>query len=231
MGSVDNTEKQTPGTLPKVLPVKPCEPNNTLSSATKQALQDAMENCTLRTDTHRELRAMLLSVHPCPPLPMLANNAESHEIRVFSSHDFLATAIDRMLLNPDIMRDTERRDSQLALCEMLAKGFASINADGSLSRTSRIDAIYDKLTSFSRNYAALYFDKEHRQSLDIRFTSWYDVCRKDAVHMAACAHLRAFNIMRNIEPSSPTEFEDLSYGDVLVKFCRSLVDSQGVLFT
>ena len=50
----------------------------------------------VRTDANREIRSMLPSVHPCPLLPQIANNSSDSCQRVFSSHDFLATAIDRM---------------------------------------------------------------------------------------------------------------------------------------
>ena len=70
------------------------------------------ENAVLREDRHRELRSMLLSVHPCPPLPQLALGGLYKEERVFSSHDFLATAIDRMLVKKDNVFDARRRDKQ-----------------------------------------------------------------------------------------------------------------------
>ncbi|KAJ1464864.1 hypothetical protein T484DRAFT_1757787, partial [Baffinella frigidus] len=73
------------------------------------------ENAVLREDRNRELRSMLLSVHPCPPLPQIALGGLYKDDRVFSSHDFLATAIDRMLVKRDSVFDSQRRDKQHAL--------------------------------------------------------------------------------------------------------------------
>lgn len=189
-------------------------------------LQAAAEG-SLRADAHRELRAMLLSVHPCPPLPMIARGGEDYAQRVISSHDFLATAIDRMLLNPDVLRDTERRDSQLALCEKLSADLANVQQNNQQTPEQQMDETYQLLCSFSRNYVALYFDKSRRRTLDIRFTPWRDVCCKDPVHTAACSHLRAFKIMQGEEPSAPDEHEDLAYDAVLLKFCTLCVQSNG----
>ncbi|KAJ1465558.1 hypothetical protein T484DRAFT_1757323, partial [Baffinella frigidus] len=69
----------------------------------------APESSTLREDRNRELRAMLLSVHPCPPLPQVALGGLHMEARVFSSHDLLASSIERMLVNNDSVRNEARR--------------------------------------------------------------------------------------------------------------------------
>jgi len=190
-------------------------------------LVQALNEGSLRADAHRELRAMLLSVHPCPPLPMIVCGGEDHAQRVISSHDFLATAIDRMLLNPNVLRDSERRDSQLALCEKLAADLANVQQHNQQTPEQQVDETYQLLCSFARNYVALYFDMARRRTLDIRFTPWSDVCRRDPVHAAACSHLRAFKIMRGEEPSAPDEYEDLAYDAVLLKFCELCVQSNG----
>jgi hypothetical protein len=199
---------------------------STKRSKPNQDIAQALEMGTLRDDAHRELRAMLLSAHPCPPLPMIANTAEG-SLRVFSSHDFLATAVDRMLLNPNILRDLERRESQLALCEKLAKDLEVVMRDSSYTGDNKTTANYDLLTSFSRNYVALYFEKARRCTLDIRFTPWQHVCRKDVTHLAACAHLRALHILMG-EDVDTDQYNDFGYDAVINEFCRRTVMNKGM---
>ena len=181
----------------------------------------------LRGDAHRELRAMLLTAHPCPPLPQIANSADNMMRRVFSSHDFLSTAIDRMLLEPDKKRDTERRDAQLLLCHRLAAALPGLLENDST------DALYEEFTRFARSYVALYFPIARRETLDIRFEPLDNVCRGDAVHLAACAHLRALRVFRQAINESgggddaKNAFEDLSYGDVLRAFATEVKNSGG----
>ena len=181
-----------------------------------QALDDGAE---VRADVNREIRSMLLSVYPCPPLPQMANS-DSHR-SVFSSHDFLATAIDRMLIQPDVVRDTQRRDAQLVLCQNLAltlsKALTSEYKDKS-------DAVYGLMTCFSRKYVQLYFDNNMAKDLDIRFMPLDHVCRGNSIHMLACSHLRAYRIMKGIEPTCDSQFEDLSYSSVLLEFAKECVE-------
>jgi hypothetical protein len=180
----------------------------------------------LRADAHRELRAMLLTAHPCPPLPQIANSADNSVQRVFSSHDFLSTAIDRMIALPDETRDHQRREEQLLKCRELAAALPWLIAHGST------EALYETFTKFARSYVGLYFDPARRASLDIRFCPVDDVCRGDPVHKAACAHLRALRMLRNTNKQKATEdaadaFEHLGYGDVLRAFAREVCDSEG----
>jgi hypothetical protein len=364
------------------------------------------ENAVLREDRHRELRSMLLSVHPCPPLPQLALGGLYKEERVFSSHDFLATAIDRMLVKKDNVFDALRRDKQhklvtdfftemRALCapektvpsqaeesgakadkavpafpsssssqveESGAKADKAVPAfppspssqaeeitiiagvlpslvrlsemksevvsidipdseplstDGSEdvdpvdtkpidtdtadikvidANTSEINAIdagtseikaidantseikaidantseikaidantseikaidvletdptptrlkpFDKLsnvvqtsstalseriykcfTTFSRQHAIVYFLENDAHNIDIRYKDLDHVCKGDPIHLAACSHLRAFRIVRGVEPTSSTQYHDDSYADVIVAFAREVV--------
>jgi hypothetical protein len=191
-----------------------------VSGATSRAFPREFPGGELRVDANRELRAMLLSVHPCPPLPQLGRGGDGSE-RVFSSHDFLATAIDRMLLNPDAQREKARRHAQLALCHTLAGEL------GDAVEKADTDTLYTLFTRFARSYASLYFEPTRRGALDIRFCPWADVCRGDPVHMAACAHLRALRIMRGIEPASADEFESQSYDSVLHAFARETAATGG----
>ena len=184
-----------------------------------QAIDDGAE---ARTDVNRELRSMLLSVHPCPPLPQIAgNNTNSYE-RVFSSHDFLATAIDRMLIQPDVLRDIDRRDNQLSLCKELSVTLKHV-LDGT-AHADKPEAVYSLLTCFARGYVKLYFDKNYAKSLDIRFMPLDHVCKGNSVHTLACSHLRAYRIMKGVEPNSGSQFEDLSYSQVLMKFAEEIVE-------
>ena len=190
-------------------------------------MKDDSDNSVLfRADAHRELRAMLLTVHPCPPLPQIANSADNRVQRVFSSHDFLSTAIDRMIAHPDETRDSKRRDEQLQECRKLANALPHILAQHST------DMLYDTFTKFARTYVGLYFDTARRASLDIRFRAWDDVCRGDPVHKACCAHLRALRMFRNannddVRKDATDAFEHLSYADVLRAFAQEVCDSQG----
>jgi hypothetical protein len=196
---------------------------STLAVTQKERLTQAIDDgAEARTDVNRELRSMLLSVHPCPPLPQIAgNNAGSCE-RVFSSHDFLATAIDRMLIQPDVLRDTDRRDNQLALCKELSLTLKHV-LDGK-EHADKPEAVYSLLTCFARGYVKLYFDKKQAESLDIRFKPLDHVCKGNTVHMLACSHLRAYRIMKGVEPSSDSQFEDLSYSHVLMAFAKEIVE-------
>lgn len=193
----------------------------------KQRLTRALEDgAQTRTDVNRELRSMLLSVHPCPPLPQIANNNAQNAERVFSSHDFLATAIDRMLIQPDVLRDTNRRDNQLLLCKNLYLTLQHTLADKECAVgkecTDRAAAVYGILTCFARNYVKLYFDK-NAKDLDIRFMPLDYVCKGNTVHMLACSHLRAYRIMKGIEPTSDSQFEECSYSTVIVLFATEYV--------
>ena len=173
----------------------------------------------LRQDQNRELRAMLLSVHCCPPLPQVALGGLNKEDRVFSSHDFLATCIDRMLIQQNVELDLERRANQYTLTEKL---FADLEVQCQEANVSP-EAVYDIFTTFSREYASLYFKPEHRDSLDIRFKPLDHVCRQDHIHLAACSHLRAYRIMRQIQPKHEKQFEKLNYKNLLVAFAKEIV--------
>jgi hypothetical protein len=85
------------------------------------------------------------------------------------------------------------------------------------------EAIYKMFTGFARSYVSLYFEADARGRLDIRFKPLDYVCRKDHVHKAVCSHLRAYRIMRDVEPTSDSQFDHLSYSDVLVEFAREVV--------
>jgi hypothetical protein len=182
------------------------------------ALGDGAE---VRTDANREIRSMLLSVHPCPPLPQIANNSSDSRERVFSSHDFLATAIDRMLIQADVQRDSDRHDKQLLLCENLSLTLKHVLKND--QHMNKGEAVYGLLTCFSRNYVKLYFDQKVANNLDIRFMPFDYVCRGNSVHMLACSHLRAYRIMKGIEPTCDSQYEDLCYGDVLLEFANETV--------
>ena len=189
----------------------------------KAIMTQALDNgAEARTDVNREIRSMLLSVLPCPPLPQIANNSGDGRQRVFSSHDFLATAIDRMLIQPDAVRDKNRSAQQLILCQHLATTVRRVMTEEDY--VDKADAIYGLFTCFARNYVKLYFDKEVAKSLDIRFMPIDHVCKGNSVHMLACSHLRAYRIMKGIEPSCKSQYEDLSYIDVLLKFAMETVE-------
>mgnify|MGYP000240937164 CR=1 FL=1 len=293
------------------------------------------DNAVEREDRHRELRAMLLSVHPCPPLPQIALGGLYKEERVFSSHDFLATAIDRMLVKKDKIFDAERRNKQHALvvsffenlrklcapnlvddtvpvCDGSAKDSITLAevvdivgdsacsdgsakdsitlaevvdivgdsacSDGSAKDSSTLaevvdivddsacnnlvkdvindsealdtvndfairlhpfdklahvaakssarahsEQIFDCFTTFSRQHAIVYFLEDDAHHIDIRFKDLDHVCKGDPIHLAACSHLRAYRIVRGIEPSTPTQYHNDSYADVLVAFAHEVV--------
>jgi hypothetical protein len=182
------------------------------------------DGAEVRTDANREIRSMLLSVHPCPPLPQIANHSSDSCQRVFSSHDFLATAIDRMLIQPDFARDSDRHDQQLLLCQNLASTLKDVLEKA--EQSNKAETVYDLFTCFSRNYTRLYFDKKVANDLDIRFMPWDYVCKGNSVHMLACSHLRAYRIMKGIEPTSFSQFEDLSYSNVLLEFAKETVQGE-----
>ena len=185
----------------------------------KTLLEDLPDGFEKREDQNRELRAMLLSVHCCPPLPQIALGGLNKEDRVFSSHDFLATCIDRMLIQQNVKLDTNRRDNQYELTQKLFSDLEIQCADAFLLP----ETVYEIFTTFSREYARLYFLPKHRDSLDIRFKPLDYVCGQDHVHLATCSHLRAYRIMRQIQPTHEKQFESLSYKDLLVAFAREIV--------
>jgi hypothetical protein len=176
------------------------------------------EGAELRQDQNREIRAMLLAVHPCPPLPQIALGELKFEERVFSSHDFLATAIDRMLIKKDTQFNRSRRSAQH---QLIMSHFDELEAIGS----EGLDAnrLYECFTGFSRKYAAVFFNEAEQKRIDIRYKPLDHVCRNDPVHLSACSHLRAYRIMRNQEPWHPKEFEELSYAEVLCEFQKEVV--------
>jgi hypothetical protein len=320
------------------------------NDANHPILPDLPENAVLREDRNRELRSMLLSVHPCPPLPQIALGDLYKQDKVFSSHDFLATAIDRMLVKQDATFDAERRTKQHALitqhfeklrslfhghtetvekpdetvekpdetvekpdetvekpdetvekpedkfCDptnatdlfgchnhVETRSVATSTIAGVLPPISKLSVmddtetnkeetvsvmdnetkdktlsamdnenkdetvvqrlpafdklsnmattpttvfaqrIYDCFTDFSRQHAIVYFLECDSHNIDIRYKDLDFVCKGDPVHLAACSHLRAYRICRNTEPTSPTEFNDLCYADVLVAFAKEVV--------
>jgi hypothetical protein len=176
------------------------------------------EGAELRQDQNREIRAMLLAVHPCPPLPQIALGELKYEERVFSSHDFLATAIERMLVKQDTAFNRSRRSTQH---QLIMSHFDELEAIG--SDEIDVNRLYECFTGFSRKYATVFFNEAEQKRVDIRYKSLDHVCRNDPVHLAACSHLRAYRIMRKQEPGHPKEFEDLSYTEVLCEFQKEVV--------
>jgi hypothetical protein len=306
--------------------VVPLSDINTVASDIPTNLVESIENSVQREDRHRELRSMLLSVHPCPPLPQMALGGLNMEERVFSSHDFLATAIDRMFVKKDAMFDAQRRVRQHLLItehfKTLRKICASAEAGAEIpaeltvveipaaeipvveipaaeipaveipaveipaaetgAQTSEgakftataidtesdiiapfvrltsasittpeptlvskgvrvilpafdklqnqhksvdtmVEKLYDCFTRFSRDHAIVYFEEDAAHKIDIRFKPLDHICRGDHVHLAACSHLRAYRLMRNVEPLTANEFEDLSYKDVIIAFAKEIV--------
>jgi hypothetical protein len=183
----------------------------------KTLIKDLPDGCENREDQNRELRSMLLSVHCCPPLPQLATGGLKKEDRVFSSHDFLSTCIDRMLIQQNSELDSKRRENQQTLTQKL---FSDLEIQ---CVKSNPEILYETFTTFAREYTSLYFKDKHRSSLDIRFKPLDYVCRQDHVHLATCSHLRAYRIMRNIQPKHEKQFEKLNYKDLLVAFAKELV--------
>jgi hypothetical protein len=90
-------------------------------------------------------------------------------------------------------------------------------------KAKKAEALYDCFTRFSREHALIYFEPEAYGTIDIRYKPFDYVCRNDPVHLAACSHLRAYRIMRKVEPSSTTEFEHMSYSDVIITFAQEVV--------
>ncbi|KAJ1466460.1 hypothetical protein T484DRAFT_1756617 [Baffinella frigidus] len=179
---------------------------------------ELLEGVEHREDANREVRSMLLAVHPCPPLPQIALGGLHFEERIFSSHDFLATAIDRMLVKQDTEFNRSRRSTQHAL---IMSHFDELEEIDSVEVD--MDRLYACFTGFSRKYASVFFSGEEQKRVDIRYKSLDHVCRNDPVHLAACSHLRAYRIMRQQEVSDPKEFEDLSYPDLLRAFHKEIV--------
>jgi hypothetical protein len=202
-------------TAEDLLPIEENADQTTL----RNLVNDLPDGFELREDQNRELRAMLLSVHCCPPLPQVALGGLNKEDRVFSSHDFLATCIDRMLIQKNVEMDLERRANQFTLTEKL---FADLEIQ-CLEAKVNPEAVYEIFTTFTRDYASLYFKPEHRASLDIRFKPLDHVCRQDHIHLAACSHLRAYRIMRQIQPKHEKQFEKLNYKNLIVAFAREIV--------
>ncbi|KAJ1466116.1 hypothetical protein T484DRAFT_1756915 [Baffinella frigidus] len=85
------------------------------------------------------------------------------------------------------------------------------------------EQIYDCFTTFSRQHAIVYFLEGDAHNIDIRYKDLDHVCKGDPIHLAACSHLRAYRIVRGIEPTSPTQFQDDPYADVIVAFAREVV--------
>jgi hypothetical protein len=214
----------TPGKIEKPLVTKedllPIEEDEVKVNL-KSLATDLPDGYEVREDRNRELRSMLLSVYCCPPLPQLALGGLNKEDRVFSSHDFLATCIDRMLVQKNVDFDRERRANQYTLTKKL---FSDLEIQcGDVNVKPNPETVYETFSIFSREYASLYFKPEHRSSLDIRFKPLDHVCRQDPVHLATCSHLRAYRIMRDIQPKHEKQFKKLNYKNLLLAFARELV--------
>jgi len=101
--------------------------------------------------------------------------------------------------------------------------FDKLQNEPKSSANAIAEKLFDCFTHFSRNHAIVYFEESAAHKIDIRYKPLDYVCRGDHVHVAACSHLRAYRLMRGVEPLSANEFEDLSYADVIVAFANEVV--------
>ena len=178
-------------------------------------------------DPDREIRSMILSCFPCPPLPQLAVREESARVDTVSSHDTVAAGIQGSnhsftapMQETKILTQQKLQETYNAQLDSLYAKYRS-TAPGSKERDAIIEEVYDTMQNFTRRMVGTYSVYLPRHQVpDCRYVPMDEVCVGDTVHKRACEHLVAQRIVVGRTNAMPTyaELKDLPYKAIIEKF-------------
>lgn len=204
---------------------------------------DKMNSC-VDEDPLREMRSMILSAFPCPPLPQLALRESRGDTDVVSSHDMVAAGMQsttRAALPLEV--EQHRSEVQHFLLQMF-----NLQLDGLYAEYKRktekkqrdvvVDQAYSVMQDFTRRMIASYASTPPVVPsvrcavtgaidlsavvpvVDARFRGLDDVCVRDVVHQRAVEHLVALRMVVGLPHRMYTreDLKDLSYRDVIERF-------------
>eukprot|EP00961_Rhodomonas_salina_P201094 2712605-Rhodomonas_salina.5 len=147
-----------------------------------------------------ELVAMAMSSLPVPPMPIIVGKEVPDEITCVSgethfanSHDLLA-----MLLATAMQREDKKelamhkQEQEKATNELFAKikEIETKNRENEKQVCSKADDVFDAFSCFMRRTI-----QSFSSSNDVRFAQVSDVKREDRLHIAACHHAAAQDII------------------------------------
>jgi len=155
----------------------------------------------VQMDIYERAGCIVASV-PCPPLPMIGQNADGGEV-IFSSHDLLRTTF------VNIMMCADPRTRKAHLIE--TQRVEALMYDG-LERGE--ESVYSVFCAYVRRLLQVH----KGVASDIRFKDSDYVCVGDKIHQRACSHIRGHDHMYNFQTAC---YDKVPYCDILnIYACR-----------
>eukprot|EP00961_Rhodomonas_salina_P127785 1722735-Rhodomonas_salina.1 len=139
---------------------------------------------------------MIMSSMPSPPMPMLAGQEVQDEITVMCGDHKIANAHDlwAMLLITAMERREESENKKRAERQKLATAelFSQLKDihKQTLGSVAEVDAVYTAFGVFTRSNLTML-----SSSSDVRFLPVSAIQREDRIHIAACHHAAAQDIL------------------------------------
>lgn len=140
---------------------------------------------------------MVLSAQPVPPMPVIVGEEVPDEItcmsgehKVANSHDLWSMLMITAMERKNDEENVRRAEKQKEFVVRLFDDIRALRADTEMSSNDREGRVYELFSRFTRqNVSAL------SSSDDLRFAPLHSIAREDRIHIAACHHAAAQDIL------------------------------------
>ncbi len=187
---------------------------------------------TMLSDPDREIRAMILSSHPCPPLPQLVLRDSTGETGEASSHDLIACAMTASKNYATFKSEQYRLElnqqhlhAYNAILDRLYEDYLAATTDA--AKQGVIDLAYQAMQTFTRQTVAAYMaplliggtTKQKPDTdipvPDIRFRDMSEVCVGDKVHNRLVDYIVANRIVVGHDLQQESQIKHMSFRDLI----------------
>lgn len=172
-------------------------------------------------DQNAEIRAMILTALPFPPLPIKAwtleeNSSQLDHQTAITSHDIISHLLELACNDPDkTIHEPRQKRQQLVLRGFLEEVMALENVDE--IPPPKMYEIYCKHTA--RHVETFFLEG---RVPPIEFLPMHVVERKDPVHTQMCDYMAGQAVLLGIEPSTAKAFAGINYPYLLLEAKKRL---------
>jgi hypothetical protein len=181
-------------------------------------------------DDDREVRAMALSMFPCPPLPIVGIRGSKDDGRPteteFSSHDVIAQF---MQLSMRMCTHKQNEHRRLVQMDVLNKYISQMECCMSSASTKVCDvsAAYNAMCEYTRSHILSYVHWDGPSNLDIKFLPYTRICIGDTVHTRTVDHVRGqAHLYKNVLDPSDLPQSNWDYPSLLTEYVINIYNSK-----
>lgn len=178
-------------------------------------------------DANREVRSMVMTAFPCPPLPQIVVQCSTTNLVTASSHDTIAHGLNIACTVYNSAVNNQRRETQHKLQQEYNKSIDILwemnrdmlcdpNSDDA-KRNICTHMLYDVMQKYTRQYIATILPSAGE---DIRFFPYDDIDVGSPIHRQTVDHMMGQMVISGVVGKSRNELSQMSYRDLLLYFFR-----------